>query len=191
MSRRIIKSALLICDLQEKFRAIHAYPAVLKTAQKMLKAAKILDIPVYVTTQSAAKLGGTCTELDVSHARVTLDKTAFSMALPQLVKHLDNDAVVAIVGIESHICVLQTSLDLLARGHKVYVIADGVSSMNKEEVPIALERIRQAGGYVTTSESWLYETAGDASIPEFRDIISLVRETKNDTKAGLKELTRL
>lgn len=71
-----------------------------------------------------------------------------------------------IVGIESHICVTQTALDLLQDGHAVYVIADGVSSCNKEEVPIALARLRQAGAVVTTSESWIYECAGDAAIDE-------------------------
>jgi nicotinamidase-related amidase len=72
----------------------------------------------------------------------------------------------AIVGIESHICVTQTALDLVHQGHKVYVIADGVSSCNKEEVPIALARLRHEGVVVTTSESWLYEAVGDASSAE-------------------------
>jgi nicotinamidase-related amidase len=71
-----------------------------------------------------------------------------------------------IVGIESHICVTQTTLDLLRSGHKVYVIADGVSSCNKEEVPIALARLRHEGAVVTTSESFMYEFVGDAGTPE-------------------------
>jgi nicotinamidase-related amidase len=71
-----------------------------------------------------------------------------------------------IVGIEAHICVTQTTLDLLRAGHKVYVIADGVSSCNKEEVPIALARLRYEGAVVTSSESLLYEVVGDAGTPE-------------------------
>jgi nicotinamidase-related amidase len=73
---------------------------------------------------------------------------------------------VAIVGIESHVCVLQTTLDLLKAGHHVYIISDGVSSCNKEEIPIALARMRQAGGtliqllanlaYISTSESFVF-----------------------------------
>ena len=73
---------------------------------------------------------------------------------------------VAIVGIETHICVLQTALDLLAEGHKVYVLADGVSSCNEGERGIALDRLRQEGVTVTTSESFLYECMGDASTEE-------------------------
>jgi isochorismate hydrolase len=71
-----------------------------------------------------------------------------------------------IVGIESHICVTQTTLDLLRSEHKVYVIADGVSSCNKEEVPVALARLRHEGAVVTTSESFMYEFVGDAGTPE-------------------------
>lgn len=71
-----------------------------------------------------------------------------------------------IVGIESHICVTQTTIDLLKAGHRVYVIADGVSSCNKEEVPIALARLRHEGAIVTTSESFLYEFVGDAGTDE-------------------------
>lgn len=73
---------------------------------------------------------------------------------------------VAIVGIETHICVTQTALDLLADGHQVYVLADGVSSCNEGERGIALNRLRQEGAVVTTSESYLYEVMGDASTEE-------------------------
>lgn len=70
----------------------------------------------------------------------------------------------------------------------MYVLADGVSSCNKEEVKIALERLRAEGVTVTTSESWLYECMGDAAIPEFREISKLVKEWKEETKANLQAL---
>lgn len=82
----------------------------------------------------------------------------------------------------------QTALDLLAAGHRVYILADGVSSSNREEVPIALARLRAAGAVVTSSESWVYECMGDAGIPEFRSIVKLVKETTSDTKASLSGL---
>ncbi len=64
----------------------------------------------------------------------------------------------------------------------MYIIADGVSSCNKEEIPIALDRLRREGAIVTTSESWIYEIMGDAGIPELRSIASLVKESSRDTK---------
>lgn len=98
---------------------------------------------------------------------------------------------VIIVGIESHICVTQTTLDLLREGHKVYVLADGVSSCNKEEVPIALARLRSEGAVVTTSESLLYECMGDAAIPEFKAMAGLVKEYSGKTKEGMQALCRI
>jgi hypothetical protein len=135
----------------------------------MIKAASILSIPIFATTQNRARLGETCSELSIANAVEHADKTAFSMWIPSIAKHFSpsEPSEIVIVGIESHICVTQTTLDLLANGHNVYVLADGVSSCNREEIPIALARLRAAGAVITTSESFLYECMGDASIPEY------------------------
>lgn len=126
-----------------------------------------------------------------------------------------------LVGIESHICITQTAIDLMKAGHKVYVIADGVSSCNKEEVPIALARLRHEGAIVTTSESFVYECVGDAGSPEyvqffhlffnpfllpfllwcriasklilcrFKQIIKVVKDTSQSTKDVLQTLCKI
>ena len=83
-----------------------------------------------------------------------------------LLSHPTKITSIAIVGIESHVCVLQTALDLRRMGYEVYIIADGVSSCNKEEIPIAMARMRAAGCIVSTSESWLYEVMADSKIPQ-------------------------
>lgn len=166
--------------------------------------AKILNIPIIATTQQRAKLGETCSELklDAADGYQTInhsDKSLFSMWTPEVQNAVRTNLLPSpqsklsaiIVGIESHICVTQTTLDLLAAGHKVYVLADGVSSCNKEEVPIALARLRAEGAVVTSSESFLYECMGDAGIPEFREIAKLVKETKDDTKGSLEALCKL
>ncbi len=74
---------------------------------------------------------------------------------------------IAIVGIEAHVCVTQTTIDLLKAGHKVYILADGVGSVHPQEVRIALDRLRSEGAVITTSESWLFEVMGDAGIEEY------------------------
>ncbi|CAK7232172.1 hypothetical protein SBRCBS47491_008179 [Sporothrix bragantina] len=203
---RVADSAIFVCDIQEKFRnAIHEFDKVILTSRKVLRAAAILDIPVVVTTQNRARLGDTVPELSSLYAAdpassggdkkakliIDADKTLFSMWTPEVKKAFAAESApttAVIVGIESHICVTQTALDMLAAGYRVYVIADGVSSSNREEVPVALARLRAAGATVTTSESWMYETMGDSSIPAFRNIISLVKDTSADTKVALSSL---
>lgn len=192
-----------ICDLQEKFRSvIHEYPKVISTTQKMLKASQILNIPVLATTQLKGKLGETCPELglDSSEGVKTschADKSTFSMWVPEVQKAFkslhgggNEKKECVIVGIESHICVTQTTLDLLREGHKVYVLADGVSSCNPQEVPIALQRLRAEGAVVTTSESFLYECMGDAGIGEFKQMSGLVKEFNGKTKESLGALCK-
>ncbi|KAF9871641.1 isochorismatase family [Colletotrichum karsti] len=194
--RRLQRPVIFVCDLQDKFRnAIFEFDKVVKTTSKLLRAAETLKIPVYTTTQNRARLGDTVPELasllkESDLIRAPVDKTKFSMWVPEISRQFEGKgpAQVILVGIESHICVTQTALDVLAAGHKPYVLADGVSSCNREEVPIALARLRHEGVTVTTSESILYELMGDAAVPEFKSIVGLVKETGKDTKEGLQAL---
>ncbi|KAB8289882.1 hypothetical protein EYC80_010513 [Monilinia laxa] len=182
------RPALFICDIQEKFRkGIWEYEKVITTTQKMIKASDILHIPIFATTQNRARLGETCAELSIPNAVEHADKLAFSMWIPSISRHFNSatPSEVIIVGIESHICVTQTTLDLLANGHKVYVLADGVSSCNPQEIPIALDRLRAAGAIVTTSESIIYEVMGGA---RFKAIATLVKESSVSTKDVMSTL---
>jgi nicotinamidase-related amidase len=162
--------------------------------------AKILDMPIYCTTQNAARLGPTVAEVTSllptdSTATTEVDKTAFSMMVPELVAQLPTQPsaslTVIIVGIETHICVTQTALDLLRLGHRVYILQDGVSSCNAGERPVALARLAREGCVVTTSESLLFELLGDAKDGHFKGISGLVKETKDDTRAAVEAFCRL
>jgi len=193
-------SALFICDIQEKFRkAINEYDKVILTTQKMLRAAQIFNIPVIATTQLRGKLGPTDPDLklDPYNPKIHADKSRFSMWTPEVQATInetygqEKKIDVVIVGIESHICVTQTTLDLLKEGHRVFVLADGVSSCNPQEVPIALARLRAEGAKVTTSESWIYECMADASLPQFKAIAGLVKDTKQDTQKILEALCKI
>ncbi|EXJ89186.1 hypothetical protein A1O3_02251 [Capronia epimyces CBS 606.96] len=168
----------------------------------MRATAKILDIPIYTTTQNAARLGATVSELssllptstESAAATIEVDKTAFSMLVPDLTTQLARQKgrlSVIIVGIETHICVTQTALDLLAQGHRVYVLQDGVSSCNEGERPVALARLAREGCVVTTSESLLFEILGDANNPRFKAISGLVKETKDDTRLAVDTFCKL
>ncbi|CAG8190014.1 unnamed protein product [Penicillium olsonii] len=180
----------------EKFRGIYEFSKLISTTDKMLRAANTLNMPVYITTQSRAKLGPTVSELSPQltgpNIRADIDKTLFSMVTPEIEKLLPASPLdVIIVGIETHICVTQTTLDLLERGHRVYVLVDGVSSMNHEERGIALARLRDAGAIVTSSESILFEIIGDAGHEAFRAVSGLVKETKESTKGALGAFSKI
>ncbi|VVT45432.1 uncharacterized protein SAPINGB_P000748 [Magnusiomyces paraingens] len=186
-----LRPAIFICDIQERFRpAIFGFDEVVRTSRRVLEAARILGLPVYVTTQNKKGLGDTVAELQplISQAVVDADKSKFSMYVPEIAEKLPKGLPVAIVGIESHVCVLQTVKDLRANGHDVYVLADGVSSVNRLEKPIALRRAAALGAHVSTSESFIYEVMQDASIPEFKQIIKLVKAEKTNVQEALEKL---
>jgi nicotinamidase-related amidase len=200
MSRHLANPALFICDIQDKFRnAIHEFPKVVSTSQKMIKAAKLLNIPIYITTQNSAKLGPTVQELTqlLPENVVETDKTAFSMMVPTVSEAVLRQSKpetggpqapleVLIVGIETHICVTQTTLDLLSMGHKVYILQDGVSSCNAGERGVALRRLQSEGAVVTTSESVLFELMGDAGRSLFKEFTALIKEFKKETSLAVE-----
>ena len=112
------------------------------------------------------------------------------MLIPSVAEKLAPNSQVALVGIEAHICITQTAIDLRNAGHKVYVLADGVSSCNHGEYLIALDRLRSEEGVtVTTSESWMYECVGDAAHPVFKSMMGVVKESMADTKRVIEDIT--
>ncbi|KAK9900073.1 Isochorismatase hydrolase [Cystobasidium minutum MCA 4210] len=193
------KTAFLVCDIQERFRnAIYGFEAMVLASTKMVKAASILEIPVFATEQNPKALGKTVEELGLQNLPKelhplgeALPKTLFSMMIPEITEAITKRGIASVVifGIESHVCVLQTALDCLDLGLDVHIVADGVSSCNKQEIPIALERIRQAGGKITTTESVLFQLMVDSSHPQFRTISKLVKEEKENTVTSLSTLT--
>ncbi|KAI9006074.1 Isochorismatase hydrolase [Gaertneriomyces semiglobifer] len=184
-------TAFLLCDIQERFRGlIWKYSHVIDTASKMVAASKLLDIPVIGTEQHPKGLGHTVQELTsiLPPSAAMFPKTRFSMAIPPVNELLANKQNIVLFGIESHVCVLQSALDFMDAGHDVYVLADGVSSMNRGEVPIALDRMREAGVRVATSESILFQLMGDSADPRFKGLSKLVKEYQEKTKDAVDTL---
>ena len=84
-------------------------------------------------------------------------------------------------GIETQVCVQQTALDLLGNGFDVHVIADGVSSRTQVDRLFALERMRQSGVFISTSESVLFELLGDSKHPRFKEVQALIKTSAPDS----------
>ena len=137
------KCVFLVCDVQERFRgAIHNFPAVVAGSQRMLKAAIELKIPTIVTEQYPKGLGKTVEELDVSRAEV-FEKTTFTMLCPAVAARLAEHKQVTdfvLVGIEAHVCVQQTTLDLLEQGFNVHLCVDALSSSTPVDRACGLHR---------------------------------------------------
>ena len=90
-----------------------------------------------------------------------------------------------IFGIETHVCVQQTSLELLEHGYDVHLVVDGVSSQRPHDREVAIQRIAQSGAFLTTSESILFELMNDAKHPKFKDLLPLFKEKKVSEFQGL------
>jgi nicotinamidase-related amidase len=190
------ETVLFLCDIQTRFRSIiYGYDEMVATVNKMLKIAKVLDIPVVVTEQNPRALGTTEPQIPIDSLGAlhlgTIEKSLFSMVTPEVKSILNTNShlrSVVLLGIESHVCVLQTALDLLELGYNVHVIADGISSCNRAEVPIALARIQQAGGQITTSESAAFQLQHDATKPNFKAFSSIIKSEVESTKKAMEVL---
>ncbi|GLC44286.1 hypothetical protein PLESTB_000761100 [Pleodorina starrii] len=175
-------SALFVCDVQEKFRPLIAgFPAVIDTSRRMVQAANVLGIPVLVTEQYPKALGPTVSEVaSVLPPGCSVHaKTLFSMCTPDVdawLKSKPDVRQVLLLGIEAHVCVFQTSLDLLERGYEVHLLADGISSSRPHHRAAGLQRMAQAGALISNSEMAMFQLTGDAKHPRFKDISALVKE---------------
>jgi nicotinamidase-related amidase len=172
-------SALLVVDVQEKLLpAIDGAEQCLAAAQKMVQSAKVLGIPILVTEQYPAGLGHTCPSLRQLLADAPIEeKIRFSACVEGITHRLAERSrrTVIVVGIEAHVCVQQTVLDLLRAGYLPYVCADAVSSRRPLDRDTALARMRQAGAIVTTVESAIFELLGEAQGDRFKQILKIVK----------------
>ncbi|XP_053621245.1 isochorismatase domain-containing protein 1-like isoform X2 [Plodia interpunctella] len=172
------RTAFLLCDIQETFRPhVKHFGEVVKVANKMLEASKHFKIPVYISEQYPKGLGNTTKDIKVENAAMVYEKTQFSMFTPELQARLKNDVPdlksVVLFGIEAHVCIEQTVIDLLNEDLTVHVLADGVSSRSTMDRGLALQRLQSIGCFVSTSENVLFKLLKDKNHPAFKPISKL------------------
>jgi len=177
------ETVFLLCDIQERFRPlIQHFPSVIHVGRQMVKAASLLSIPVVATEQNPRALGSTVAEIPPEGLSV-FPKTKFSMWIPEVeAKVRERKARSAVLfGIEAHVCVLQTALDLLEQGLDVHILADGTSSMRVHDRILGLDRAKQAGAWLTTSQSMMFQLMGDAKHDKFKDLSALAKDGGPET----------
>ncbi len=172
-------AALLVVDVQDRLLpVIHEADACVDVIGRMMDAAAILGIPLVVTEQYPRGLGHTCDVLRGRFGGVTpFEKTRFSACVEPVVNRLRElgRPQVIVTGIEAHVCVQQTVLDLLRLGFTPYLCADAVSSRRVHDRDLAVARMRQAGAIISAFESIVYELMGEAGTDTFKQILRLVK----------------
>jgi nicotinamidase-related amidase len=172
-------TALLVIDVQEKLvPAIAGAAPMVRNIGFLVDAAGLLGMPVQATEQYPKGLGPTVPEL-ASRLPYRPDKVAFSScAVGSVVEALHREArpKVVLAGIETHVCVLHTALDLLALDFRVFLPVDAVGARFRLDHDVALRRLEQAGAVLTTTEGCLFEWVGGAGHPHFKAISRLVQE---------------
>lgn len=173
-------SALLVIDIQERLLpVIHESERVVANAIKLINGFKILDTPVFYTEQYPKGLGPTAAAIkEALGDNEPITKMSFSCAgAGDLFERLQkkNIKTILLCGIESHVCVMQTALDLLANDFKVKVAADAVSSRRKFDYEVALSRMAYNGAEVTLTESVLFEMLNICGTDQFKAISKIVK----------------
>ncbi len=173
------KSQLLMVDVQERLLPAMSDPAlVLKNGARLLEAARTLSVPVVVSEQYPAGLGRTVPELaSLAPANAVHEKMEFSCfansALHGALSGAGKQTV--IFGIEAHVCVLQTALEMAAAAHDVTIVVDAIGSRVADSKEVALRRLQDAGVRMATTEMVLFEWLRRAGTPEFKTISKLIR----------------
>jgi len=172
---------LQIIDVQQSLMAkITGADKITEVIEFVIRCAKILEIPIIANTQYKKGLGPYVPGIEslVTDIRL-LDKTEFNAlansATASCIDELPKEVTtVILVGVETHICIYQTAMGLLAKGLDVWVVTDGVSSRNIDDHQAGLSRLQCMGVSLGSAEMLIYELLGKAGSPEFKQILPII-----------------
>ena len=172
-------TGLLVVDVQENLiRLVPGRERIVWNIRRLIDGAKLFQMPVLATEQYPKGLGGTVTEL-ASRIGPIAAKTAFSgLGCREIAAELERlpQAKWLVAGIEAHVCVQQTVLDLLGNGFRVYLAIDAIGSRFDIDRETAIGRMDSAGATLTTTEAALFEWCQDSSAPEFKQLSAMIKE---------------
>jgi nicotinamidase-related amidase len=173
-------TGLLVIDLQPPLLdTMWNRTQLTANVRRLLEGARLLRLPILVTEQNPEKLGPTATCISETAAGCSpLPKMAFSCCREKSVMdslQALSRATWLLCGVEAHVCVSQAALDLLQRGYEIQVVADAIGSRERANWEAGLERAREAGAVITTTEMALFELLERAGTDEFRAVHRLMR----------------
>jgi nicotinamidase-related amidase len=172
------RTALLVVDVQDRINGVMASQSHIGRIEVLLDACAVLGVPVITTEQYPKGLGPTVASLAERLPTPAVEKLTFSCARqPEAMAAIEASGrnQMLVVGIETHVCVVQTVLDLIGRGHAVHVPHDAVQSRRPADRDWALRRMLAAGATVTSTESALFELLDRCDTAEFKTVSKLVR----------------
>lgn len=170
------KSCLILVDVQEKLIPfIHTHQDLIKSCEWMLQVAALLNIPTVISEQYPQGLGTTLNQLKMAapNDAPVIAKTEFSCGEnPQCLAHINklNREQVVLIGIETHVCVLQTAFGLQKEGKQVYVVADATESRRMQDKVLAIDRMQFAGINIISAEMALFEWVKHSKHPHFKEL---------------------
>lgn len=174
------KAVLVVIDMQGKLaQSMYCKEQLFENVQKIIKGAQVLGLPLLLTEQNPKGLGPTIPEIaDLVPGVRRIPKLSFSCCGDEsFSKELSGlqRRQVLLSGIEAHVCLYQTTVDLVGSGYEVHVLADAVSSRTADNKAIGLQKMRDAGASITSVETALFELLRAAEGPAFKQIISIVK----------------
>ena len=166
-------SLLVLVDVQEKLTPlVQNSDLLINRCQWMMNLASRIEVPIIISEQYPKGLGKTVSPLAaLGTPEHHIEKVHFScMKAPALLKHLEHfqKNQIILIGIETHVCVLQTALELLEADYEVYVVVDATSSRHELDIKYGLKRMKQAGVHLVTAEMVFFEWIRKAGTPEFK-----------------------
>ena len=174
-------TVLVIVDVQERLVPAmdeHIRQQVINNIRTLAEAARILDLPVLATEQYPKGLGATVPELASYAEAPIIEKSSFSCCGEEnFLNALERKKArqILLVGMEAHVCVFQTLLDLQGRGYQVHLVRDAICSRRKTDFLTALESAQLAGATVTTTEMALFQLLLKAGTAEFKAVSALIK----------------
>ncbi len=179
------KQALVIIDVQDSFIKVmkaEVFSQVIKNIKLLIALAEKLNLPIILTEQYPKGLGKTVTQIQQSlKSYQPIEKLSFSSigddGFKARLKELKSTTAIILSGIETHVCILQTALDLLASGYKVYVAADATCSQRKLDWEMGLRVMDKADVIITTTEALIFQLLSKAGTEEFKFMSRLLKQT--------------